>query len=178
MSDLSLTNQIECILFVADGPIPIRQLAALLDHSQKQIEVALEELQTHLASRGLRLQIFKERVQLVTMPEAAGLIETFLGLDSKQRLSQSAVESLAVIAYQQPITRPQIDAVRGVNSDGVLKRLLAMGLVEEVGRADGPGRPILYGTTAQFLQHFGLAQLNELPPLQPPNSKPAPLQND
>jgi segregation and condensation protein B len=91
-------------------------------------------------------------------------VEKFLGLEATARLSRAAMETLAIIAYRQPVTRPGIDAIRGVNSDGVLKSLLSKGLVQEVGRTEGPGRPILYGTSAEFLQHFGLASLTELPP--------------
>jgi segregation and condensation protein B len=94
----------------------------------------------------------------------AGLVERFLGLEATSRLSRAALEALAIIAYQQPVTRPEIEAVRGVNSDGVLKSLLSKGLIQEVGRAERPGRPILYSTTSEFLQHFGLNTLEELPP--------------
>jgi segregation and condensation protein B len=92
-------------------------------------------------------------------------VERFLGLETTSHLSRAALEALAIVAYQQPVTRPQVDAVRGVNSDGVMKSLLTKGLVQEIGRAEGPGRPILYSTTAEFLQHFGISSLNELPPL-------------
>jgi len=116
----------------------------------------------------LRLQRHAGRVQLTTAPEAAELIERFLGLEATSRLSRAALETLAIIAYQQPVTRPQVDAVRGVNSEGVMKSLLGKGLVQEVGRTEGPGRPILYGTSLEFLQHFGLNSLMELPPLNLP----------
>jgi segregation and condensation protein B len=104
-------------------------------------------------------------VQITTAPEATFWIERFLGLDAASRLSRAALETLAIIAYQEPVTRPQVDAVRGVNSDGVLKSLLSKGLIQEVGRAEAPGRPILYSITDTFLQHFGLSGKNELPPL-------------
>ncbi len=93
------------------------------------------------------------------------MIESLLGLETSGRLSNAALEALAIVAYKQPITRPQVDAVRGVNSDGVLKSLLNKGLIEEVGRAETMGRPVLYATTADFLQHFGFSSLEELPPL-------------
>ena len=92
-------------------------------------------------------------------------MERLLGLESFQRLTPAALEALSIVAYQQPITRPQIDAIRGVNSDSVIKGLLSKGLLEELGRSDGVGHPILYGTTPEFLQHFGLSSLKELPPL-------------
>jgi len=105
-------------------------------------------------------------VQLVTAPEAASYVERFLGLEARTRLSRAALEALAIIAYRQPITRPEIEAIRGVSSDSVLRTLLRVGLIEEVGRASTVGRPILYGTTFEFLQHFGLRSLHELPDLE------------
>jgi segregation and condensation protein B len=93
------------------------------------------------------------------------VIERFLGLDSITHLSRAALETLSIVAYQQPVTRPQIDAIRGVNSDSMLKGLLNKGLILESGRADGPGRPILYSTSPEFLQHFGLNSILEMPPL-------------
>ena len=102
---------------------------------------------------------------MTSAPEAAEAIETFLGLEATSRLSSAALEALAIIAYQQPVTRPQVDSIRGVNSDGVMKNLLHKGLIQEVGRAEGPGRPILYSTTPEFLGHFGLTSLEKLPPL-------------
>ena len=98
----------------------------------------------------------------------ASIIENYLGLEATARLSRAALETLAIIAYRQPVTRPGIDAIRGVNSDGVLKSLLSKGLVQEMGRAEGPGRPILYGTTTEFLQHFGLSTLGQMPPYELP----------
>jgi segregation and condensation protein B len=95
----------------------------------------------------------------------ASLVERFLGLEANNRLSRAALESLAIIAYQQPVTRPQLDDIRGVNSDGVIKSLLSKGLIQDMGRAESPGRPILYGITSEFLQHFGLTTIRELPPL-------------
>jgi segregation and condensation protein B len=108
-------------------------------------------------------------VQLTTAPQAAEVVERFLGLDVSGRLSRAAIEALAIIMYQQPVTRPQIDAIRGVNSDGVLRSLMAKGLIQEVGRAEAPGRPILYSVSAEFLQYFGLNSLTNLPPLEIPD---------
>ncbi len=163
----SLSALVESLLFVADGPAQIAQLAVALEVQPRQIEEALVELEALYASasRGLSLQRMKDRVQLTTSPAVAAQVERFLGLESAQHLSRPSLETLAIIAYQQPVTRPQIEAVRGVNCDGVIKSLLSKGLIEEVGRTEGPGRPILYGTTSTFLQHFGLSSLNQLPPL-------------
>jgi len=173
VSRLSLENLVESLLFVADEPVPISQLAAAVDARPQEVKTALLALEASYQERGLQLQHNNGRVQLTTHPLAAATIEQFLGLNSQQRLSSAALEALAIVAYRQPVTRPQVDGVRGVNSDSVLKNLLFKGLIEEVGRSEGPGRPILYGTTSAFLQHFGLASLRELPPLKPEEPEPA-----
>ena len=167
------TNQIiariEALLFVAPGAVSPSQLAAALDLPVREVESHLDILENRLSSQeaphGLRLQRQHGRVQLTTSTETAADIEKFLGLEATSKLSRAALETLAIIAYQQPVTRPEIDAIRGVNSDGVLKSLLSKGLIQEIGRAERPGRPILYTTTSDFLQHFGLNSLEELPPL-------------
>lgn len=173
---LSLTGYIEALLFVAPGSVTPSQLAAALDISLADVEGGLAELEDQYKARGphsgLRLQRHAGRVQLTTDPQAAAVIDRFLGLEASSRLSRAALETLAIIAYQQPATRPYIDAVRGVNSDGVLKSLLSKGLIQEVGRAETAGRPIMYSTTAEFLQHFGLNSLSELPPLNAPAPSP------
>lgn len=162
---LSISALLEALLFTAPGAVTIAHLANALEIPSKKVEAGLEELAAYYADRGLRLQRHRGRVQLTTAPEVASLVETFLGLEATSRLSQAALETLAIVAYQQPVTRPQVDVIRGVNSDSVLKNLLAKGLVQESGRATSPGRPILYETTTEFLQHFGLNSLEELPPL-------------
>ena len=166
-TELSLSVKLEALLFVAAEPVTPAQLAAALDVSPSVIERGLHELDAALATRGLRLQRHAGRVQLTTAPPLAELIERFLGLEATTHLSRAALETLAIIAYQQPVTRPQIDSIRGVNSDSMMKSLLNKGLILESGRADGPGRPILYSTTPEFLQHFGLNSILEMPPLAP-----------
>jgi segregation and condensation protein B len=111
------------------------------------------------------LQQLDGGVQLTTAPEAAPHVERFLGLQARVHLSQAALETVAIVAYRQPITRPEIEAIRGVGSDSVLRTLLKAGLIDRVGRADDVGRPFLYGTTPEFLQHFGLQSLDDLPTL-------------
>jgi len=158
---------IEALLYIAAGPVTPGQLADAIEIKAKEVEEILKILDMeYQEQRGLRLQWHSGRVQITTAPEFAACVERFLGLDATQKLSRAALEALAIIAYRQPITRPGVDAIRGVNSDGVMRSLLSKGLVEEVGRAEGPGRPILYGTTADFLQYFGLASLSELPPFE------------
>jgi len=166
LAGLCLSARLEALLFAAPSSVTLAQLAAALEIPLPEVEKGLAELQERYSQGGLRLQRHQGRVQLTTAPEAAQLVERFLGLDATSRLSRAALETLAMIAYQQPVTRPAIDAVRGVNSDGVLKSLLNKGLIQETGRAERPGRPILYSTTPDFLQHFGLNSLEELPPLQ------------
>lgn len=160
-----LKARLEALLLVAPGPVTPGQLATALEIQPTEVEAGLESLAADYQERGFRLQRHAGQVQLTTAPEMAPLIERFLGLEATSQLSRAALEALAVIAYQQPVTRPQVDAIRGVNSDGVLKSLLSKGLVQEVGRGEGPGRPILYSTTPEFLQHFGLSSVSELPPL-------------
>jgi segregation and condensation protein B len=162
---LSLSACLEALLFAAPAPVTLSQLASALEITTHQVELGLKELETYYQMRGLRVQFHAGRVQLTTAAEIAPLVERFLGLEITSRLSHAAVEALAIVAYRQPVTRPQVDAIRGVNSDGVMRSLLNKGLLQEVGRAEGPGRPILYATTPEFLQHFGLNSLEDLPPL-------------
>ena len=165
-SDISLIALVESMLFVASGPVPVSRLAKVLETTTAVVDALLAELEADYQTRGLRLQRSGNHVQLTTAAEASGVVEHFLGLEVTSRLSQAALEVLAIVAYMQPITRPQIDDIRGVNSDGALRTLLSKGLIEEIGRMETPGRPILYGSTPEFLQHFGLTMLEELPPLQ------------
>jgi segregation and condensation protein B len=163
--DIGLLALIESMLFVASGPVSISRLAKAMEVTDGVAKKLLQELEQTYATRGLRLQWTGNDVQITTAPEAASVIERFLGLELTSRLSPAALEVLAIIAYMQPITRPQIDQIRGVNSDGALRSLLSKGLIEEVGRMETPGRPILYGSTPDFLQHFGLSIIEELPPI-------------
>jgi segregation and condensation protein B len=169
--ELPLSVKLEAMLFVAAEPVATSQLAEALDVSVSVVERGLNELDASLSSRGLRLQRHVGRVQLTTAPQLAELIERFLGLEMTSHLSRAALETLAIIAYQQPVTRPQIDGIRGVNSDSMMKSLLQKGLILESGRTDGPGRPILYSTTPEFLQHFGLNSILEMPPLAKPEEE-------
>jgi segregation and condensation protein B len=160
-----LPSIIESILFVADEPVDVSLLARALRRPVTDVEGALALLEDRCSLGGTRLQRAGDTVQLVTAPDAGPFIERFLGLESRQRLSGAALESLAIIAYRQPMTRAGVEQLRGVNSDGAIASLIARGLVEEVGRAAGPGRPALLGTTIRFLEHFGLSKPEDLPPL-------------
>jgi len=171
--ELPLSMKLEALLFVAAEPVTTAQLATALDVAPSVVERGLNELDAALATRGLRLQRNAGRFQLTTAPQLAELIERFLGLEATTHLSRAALETLAIIAYQQPVTRPHIDSIRGVNSDSMMKSLLNKGLILESGRADGPGRPILYSTTPEFLQHFGLNSILEMPSLAKPEEEEA-----
>lgn len=169
-TNLSLIGKIEAILFIATSEITLDLLAQVFDLPIPEIELALQHLHQKYTSQtndsGIWLLWHKDKVQLITNPLAAKYVERFLGLEITSRLSKAALEAIAIIAYRQPITRPQIDDIRGVNSDGVIKSLLSKGLIEEIGRSDTLGRPILYSTTSEFLQAFGLSSLKELPALE------------
>ena len=163
-SNLSLSALIEALLFISISPISVSQFAKALEESEKSIKEALDELeQYYKSSRGLQLQWHKNKVQLTSAPFMGEIIENFLGIEVTTTLSQASLEAMAIIAYKQPITRPEVDEIRGVNSDGVVRNLLSKGLIEEVGRREGVGRPVIYGTTADFLSYFGLSSLDELP---------------
>lgn len=165
IADDELVALLEAMLFVLGDPASVERLAAAFELPVERIEAGLQQLEAQLAGRGIRLQRHRDAVQLVSLPAAADVIEAYLGLDLSAKLSRAALEALAIIAYRQPVTRPQIEAIRGVSSDGVLRTLLNRGLIEEVGRLEQAGRPILYGITFEFLQYFGLSSLDELPPL-------------
>jgi segregation and condensation protein B len=165
--NLPLDATIEALLFVSPGPVTVYQMAESLEVPADLVQKALRALdERYGTSGGLSLQKHGERYQLTTSPAMAKPIEKFLGLQATSKLSRAALESMAIVAYKQPITRPEIDAIRGVNSDGVIKSLLSKGLITEQGRSDGPGRPIIYETTNDFLQYFGLKSLEELPTLE------------
>jgi segregation and condensation protein B len=162
---LSPTAQLEAILFAASDPTPISRLATALEITTNQVNNLLDNLQEEYVTRGLSLQWQNDSVQLTTAPETSETVERFLGLSLTSRLSGASLETLSIVAYMQPVTRPHVDQIRGVSSDGALRTLLNHDLIEEQGRMDTPGRPILYGTTLTFLQQFGLESLADLPPL-------------
>ncbi len=165
--NLPVKSLVESLLFVAEEPVRVDRLAAVLQVDLEQTRVALHDLAQECAQhRGVRLQFKGQRVQMVTAPEATDVVLRFLGLELSSKLSPAALETLAIVAYRQPATRARIEAVRGVNSDSVLRTLINRGLVEELGRLEQAGRPIIYGTTFEFLQQFGLSNLDQLPSLE------------
>src|SRR6266542_3706320 len=147
LEELPQAAQVEAVLFVADRPVTVGELCKLLQAPPDAVEDALAHLATGYQGRGLSLQRQGDALQLVSHPRAAPAVQRFLGLEMSARLSPAAVETLAIVAYRQPVTRAQIEQIRGGNPDHALHNLVARGLVEEVGRAETIGRPILYGTT-------------------------------
>ena len=160
---MELKSLIESLLFVADRPAAVEDLATALEVDQETIESTLQALDAEYRDRGIRLQRKGDLVQLVSAPEAGPAIERFLGIEISGRLSTAALETLSIVAYRQPVTRSQVEAIRGVRSDAILRSLVRRGLLEVLGRAETVGRPILFGTTFEFLQQFGLQDLHALP---------------
>jgi len=157
-----LKSAIECMLFVSPEPLPAAQMAAALETEESAIEKAVEELIEDLSDRGLQIVRVAGGYQMCTKPEFSSVCQRIM-IRQNQKLSRAALETLAVIAYRQPVTQPEIEAIRGVNVSGVIKTLTDKGLIHEVGRKQTPGRPILYGTTPQFLEYMGLEDLSQLP---------------
>ena len=163
---MDLQAFLEALLFIAERPLATAELAELAEVPRLQAEGALAALAEQLTDdgRGLRLQRMGEEWQLVTAPELGGRLAAYAARQ-ESRLTTAALEALAVVAYRQPCTRSEVDRVRGVDSDYVIRTLLHRRLIAEVGRRDTPGRPVLLGTTFTFLERFGLTSLYDLPPL-------------
>ena len=159
---------LEAVLFAAASPVSYNRLSETMGLKVGIIHEMCQQLANEYEKRGagIRMQFLDAQVQLTTAPEASSAVETFLGLEATQKLSRAALETLTIVAYRQPVSRPAIDAIRGVNSEYILRGLLSRGLIEEVGRAETAGRPILYGTTQDFLLYFGLSSLIDLPPFE------------
>ncbi len=160
---------LESILFAAGDSVPIDQLAEIMEASCEAIEQVAEELNQSYQKdgRGLRILRLEDSYQLCTAEEFFPYIQRLKEPKRRQNLSPAALETLAVVAYHQPVTRSSIEFIRGVNSDGPVNKLIERGLIEEHGRLDAPGRPILYVTTQEFLRSFGLSSLSGLPDPEP-----------
>jgi segregation and condensation protein B len=178
----TLAAAIEAILFSSNRALKLRELQQVTDSDRAGVEGALDELRESLAGRGLMLQRHHDQIQLVTRPELAGYVRRALRPEVTGRLSTAAYETLAIVAYQQPVSRSKIEEIRGVNSDGVIANLELRDLVREVGRGTGPGQPRLFGTTIRFLQMLGLGSLDELPfpeaPEAPEPPEPEPVERE
>lgn len=167
-TDETLLGHLVALLFAADEPLPISELARLLEVRRPAVQRVAKALAAE-PPPGLLLQRDDDRLQLVTAPASARYVRRLRGLDEQARLSRASLEVLAVIAYRQPATRAEIEAIRGVNGDRAISTLLARGLIEEVGRRETVGRPVEFGTTLGFLEHLGLRSLEDLPPVPTPD---------
>lgn len=167
--DRETLRALEAVLFVSDEPIGTGVLAQALEVGRTEIERLLRQLAESYEERGAGI-VLREAAggwRLYTHPEAAPYVEQFVLSARQTRLTKASLETLAIVAYKQPVTRHQVASIRGVNSDAVLRALQDRGLVEEVGRDDGPGRAVLYGTTRRFLERLGLPSVKDLPSIAP-----------
>jgi segregation and condensation protein B len=170
-----LVGQLEALLFASDAPLPVERIAEALEIDPAEAHAAVGALRVACEEpgRGLAVVEVGGGLRLVTRPEHAPVLMSLQRLRLKSRLSRAAVETLTIVAYRQPISRPEIEQLRGVGTESVLTHLLERRLVRVVGRKATPGRPVLYGTTREFLEHFGLRDLEDLPPFEPPAGTPA-----
>jgi segregation and condensation protein B len=168
MEDKELKPILESLLFISVEPLPVETLKNILEIDKKEIERLVSELINEylLRNSGLFIAEVAGGVQMVTNPVCAPWVKKLLATVFSARLSRQSLETLAIIAYKQPIIKAEVEAIRGVNSDGVLKTLLERRLIKILGRKEVPGRPLMYGTTKEFLQYFGLKDLTELPTLK------------
>jgi segregation and condensation protein B len=155
---------LEALLFVAERPLARREIASLAGTDRETVDARLGDLEVSLRDRGLRLLIDGDRVELATAPEGGALVARYVGVDAI-RMSPAGLETLAIVAYRQPVTKAAVERIRGVDSDYTIRTLLHRRLIVELGRSDAPGRPYLYGTGFEFLERFGLTSLDELPAL-------------
>ena len=169
MIRLNLIPVIEGMLFiVGEDGLTSERIKEVLDIDDERLDQLLTQLH-HIyenENRGIRLEVLGNRLKLTTKKEHKEYYERLTEVTEENVLSQAALETLAIIAYNQPITRLSVDEIRGINSGHMIRKLVSQNLVEEVGRSDTPGRPILYGVTKEFLDYFGLADIKDLPPLE------------
>jgi segregation and condensation protein B len=158
--------KIEAILFVATEPVSLSQLAETIEASREDTHEAIIRLKAALKGTGLAIVEHDDAYRLVTAPELAPLLKKYMTGETKNELSRTALETLAIIAYRGPLTKSVIEEVRGVTSETMLKNLLQRGLIREAGSSKEPGRPTLYSVSHEFLQQFGLSNLSELPVLE------------
>ncbi len=163
------TRALEALLFVSDEPLAASLLAQALELDRRTVEAMCDRLGVELDERrsGLVLRNVAGGWRLYTHPDTAPIVERFVLSSRQARLTKAALETLSIVAYKQPVTRHQVASIRGVNSDGVLRALVDRGIVEEAGREETPGRPLLYATTPAFLERLGLPSLASLPSLAP-----------
>jgi segregation and condensation protein B len=159
-----IASKIEALLFIAKKPLALKEISKFVGSTDAEVREALQQLADKYSNGGLQVLEVAGGFQLATHPDCSGVIEKFLHSPLSVTLSPAALETLAIIAYRQPVSRTDIENIRGVNSDSVVENLIEKGMIKETGRSQGVGRPIIYGTTDEFLIHFGLKSLEELPP--------------
>lgn len=168
MDEREMMGIIESILFTSGDPVSAKEIGHILELDVRRVRKLMHNMYDcfNFERRGLQIVIVNDSYQLATRPEHSEYIEKYIGQERTQKLSQASLETLAVIAYQQPVTKAEIEAIRGVKCDYIVNTLVNRGFIQEVARKDTPGRPILYGTTDLFLRSFGLSSLDDLPPLK------------
>jgi segregation and condensation protein B len=163
---MNLENIIESLLLVAEKPVSVKELSLASGSMTSEVLAALAKLTEHYQDRGLNIIKKGDYFSMVTAPTNSEYVAKFLNEELRHDISEAALETLSIITYKQPITRAEIEEVRGVNSDSIVRNLMIRGLISEVGRKESPGRPILYGTTMEFLQYFGISGHHELPTVE------------
>lgn len=166
MKPEQIKSVIESILFVAEKPVNIKEIATVAGVMVSEIQKFLAQISEEYSKRGIKLINKGEYFSFVSDPDNALYVSKFLNDELRHDLSQAALEALAIITYRQPITKAEIEDIRGVNSDQIVRHLMIRGLIAEVGRKEAPGRPILYGTTMEFIQYFGLLNENKIPKIE------------
>ncbi len=165
MDNKTLGIQIESILFIAGEPLSAQKIAEVTLSDPAAVTAALEETAVRLKETGIRLAKHDDKYQLTTAPESAGVVGRMRDSEIRSELSRPALETVSIIAYRGPITKTQIEQIRGVSSDVTIRNLISRGLVAESGKSSEPGKPLLYNVTHEFLQHFGLTSTADLPPI-------------
>lgn len=173
--DQKIKNQIESVLLVAEKPVSIKELSGVLGVMIPKINQTLLDLMNEYKNRGLKIIKKGEYYSMVTSPENAEIVSRYLNEELRHDLSDAAIETLSVVTYKQPVTRLEIEEVRGANSDQIIRNLMLRGLIGEMGRKETPGRPILYGTTMEFLQYFGFEGEHQIPKFENPENVKAVL---
>ena len=164
MDTTKLAHILEALVFASDSPISLKQISAIVkEASADNIEKALEQIKTDCENRGIVLKKIAGGYQFATRPEYAQWVGNMLETKASSRLSRAALEALAIVAFKQPISRVEVSAIRGVNSDGVMKKLMDLKLITIAGRDEGQGRALLFKTTTDFLQYFGINDISDLP---------------
>lgn len=168
MTQKETQKTIEAILLVAEKPVSAKELSSVCGAMYADVQKIMVQLIEDYKDRGIKILRKGDYYSLVTDPESAEAVARFLNEELRHDLSEAALEALSIITYKQPVTRVEIEEIRGVASDQLLRNLLIRGLIQEIGRKESPGRPILYGTTMEFLQYFGLNDESELPEFEVP----------